>query len=477
MLICFKRYSMFRTFVSILILAFSGSFFAQTTVSGGIYQNTTWSAVGSPYLMTGSMVVFPGVTLTIEPGVEVRVTPDYSFNTGNLRYLEVRGTLVAVGTDAAPITFKTTDASILGQQTWYGINIKGSQGGNVQMDRFRLHDSFYGIANDISQPGVAYNWTNCQFKNNNYSIQLNADMSYTGCLFENNGVGQAAQILYGSLTAENCQFINNFCSFTWSNNISVNNCLFEGNGNNIVGSPGTVSNCQFIDNDFGFAEAYGHTIQNCYFEGNGVAIDNSGGANISNCTFDSNDLAVRLGDNSTLTNNIITNNSVGVAVLAYSPNSTLIENNTICYNTSYNLQNLTDKNFQVNANCFCSQDSTYIENLILDGYDDITRGLVNYAIYDDSCANVLDYVVKINLDGGAGMATLQPNAWRLKGQDASTLYIESSQVLRIELLNSIGQVQKEMTLQKGENKISTNNLPSGLYFLKNEFGSTQKVIL
>ncbi|MEN9968156.1 MAG: hypothetical protein RIR94_328 [Bacteroidota bacterium] len=468
---------MFRAFISLIVLALSSSFFSQTTVSGGIYQNTTWSASGSPYLMTGSMVVFPGVTLTIEPGVEVRVTPDYSFNTGNLRYLEVRGTLIAVGTDAAPIIFKTTDASVLGQQTWYGINIKGSQGGNVQMDRFHLKDSFYGIANDISQPGVNYNWTNCQFKNNNYSIQLNADMSYTSCLFENNGIGQAAQILYGSLTAENCQFINNFCSFTWSQNINVNNCLFEGNGNNIVGSPGTVSNCQFIDNDFGFAEAYGHTIQNCYFEGNGVAIDNTGGANISNCTFDSNILAVRLGDASTLTNNIITNNEVGVAVLAYSPNSTLIENNTICYNTNYNLQNLTDKNFQVNANCFCSQDSTYIENLILDGYDDITRGLVNYAIYDDSCANVLDYVVKINLDGGVGLTTFQPNVWRLKGQDANTIYIESSQELQLELLNSVGQVQSVMTLQKGENKISTNDFPSGLYFLKNEFGSTQKVII
>ena len=472
-----KTHLMFRVIISLFISSVCFQFVAQTTVSGGIYQNTTWSASGSPYLMTGSMVVFPGVTLTIEPGVEVRVTPDYSFNTGNLRYLEVRGTLVAVGTDAAPITFKTTDASILGQQTWYGINIKGSQGGNVQLDRFRLHDSWQGIANDISQPGVSYNWTNCQFKNNNYSIQLNADMSYNGCLFENNGVGQAAQILYGSLTADNCQFINNFCSFTWSNNINVNNCLFEGNVNNIIGSPGTVSNCQFIDNDFGFAEAYGHTIQNCYFEGNGVAIDNSGGANISNNTFDSNVLAVRLGDGSLLTNNIITNNGVGVAVLAYSPNSTLIENNTICYNTDYNLQNLTDKNFQVNANCFCSQDSTYIENLILDGYDDITKGLVNYAIYDDSCANVLDYVVKINLDGGAGLATLQPNSWRLKGQDANTLYIESAQVFQLELMNSIGQVQKEIMLQKGENKISTNHFPSGLYFLKNEFGSTQKVLL
>jgi hypothetical protein len=296
-------------------------------------------------------------------------------------------------------------------------------------------------------------------------------------LFENNGVGQAAQILYGSLTAENCQFINNFCSFTWSNNISVNNCLFQGNGNNIVGSPGIITNCQFIDNDFGLAEAYGHTIQNCYFEGNGVAIDNTGGANISNSTFDSNTLAVRLGDASTLTNNIITNNGVGVAVLAYSPTSTLIENNTICYNTDYNLQNLTDKNFQVNANCFCSQDSTYIENLILDGYDDITRGLVNYAIYDDSCANVLDYVVKINLDGSAGLTTLQFNNWKLKGQDQQSLYLECSEDLELVLINTMGQVLDQLKLKSGVNTIPTANLTKGVYFLKSATGKSQKIFL
>ena len=42
--------------VSILSLC---SVYAQTNVSGGIYQNTTWTAANSPYIVTGSIVVFP----------------------------------------------------------------------------------------------------------------------------------------------------------------------------------------------------------------------------------------------------------------------------------------------------------------------------------------------------------------------------------------------------------------------------------
>jgi len=72
---------------------------AQTLVSGGIYQNTTWTLAGSPYEVTGSIVVFPGKTLNIEPGVEIRINN----LTSNNIYIETRGTINCVGTDALPI--------------------------------------------------------------------------------------------------------------------------------------------------------------------------------------------------------------------------------------------------------------------------------------------------------------------------------------------------------------------------------------
>jgi hypothetical protein len=457
------------TFISLSVLH------AQTSVSGGIYQNTTWTLSGSPYLLTGSMVVFPGKTLTIEPGVEVLVTPDYSFNTGNLRYLEIRGTLIAIGTDQAPITFKSAANDPVGLYTWMGINIKGSQGGSVQMDRFKLHDSFYGLYNDIAQPGVSYNFTNCAFKNNNYAIQFNADMNYTNCLFESNGVGQAAQIQYGSLTATDCEFVNNFCSFTWSNSIQVSNCLFEGNGNNIVGSPGTLSNCQFVNNDFGLAEAYGHTIQGCLFTGNGTAIDNTGGCNVSNSTFENNGLAIKVADNSVVTNNEVINNDIGIAVLASNPSTITIADNLICSNELYNLQNLTDKNFEVNENCFCSQDSSYIEAYILDGYDDITKGLVNYAIYDDSCASVLSYVVKVNL-GSASLASASKPTLKLIAQQGEKLTLDVPTQTEMYLVEATGKKINAFSLSQGKQVIDLGAV-SGVYFLAASDGFTLRVLI
>jgi len=464
-----------RTIASITLFFLYSVLTAQTNVSGGIFQNTTWTLAGSPYIVTGSIVVFPDKTLTIEPGVEVLVAPDYSFNTGNFRYIEVRGTLVALGTDQAPITFKSAANDTVGLYTWLGINIKGSQGGSVQMDRFKLFDSFYGLYNDVSQVGVTYSFTNCHFKNNNYGVQINADMNYANCIFESNGVGQAAQILYGTLTANNCQFLSNYCSFTWSNNIAVSNSLFQGNVNNIIGSPGVITDCQFISNEFALTDSYLNTIENCVFSSNNVAINNAGGSTITNCTFENNNLAVKISDNSALTNCSIINNQVGVAVNGENPSTITIVDNIICANTLYNLENQTDKNFQVNDNCFCSQDSTVIESFIFDGYDDITRGLVNYAIYDDSCDTVLSFVVKVQLEV-SDLEELQSSSnFQIIAQDGPLFTIIAEKGITVALVNLSGQILQTIELKQGTQVV---NLPvqQGLYLITDFEGNSIKVV-
>jgi PKD repeat protein len=58
--------------------------------------DTTWDLAGSPYYITSNVQIASGVTLTIEPGVEV-ITSQGSFH--------VWGTLNAIGTDSNKITF------------------------------------------------------------------------------------------------------------------------------------------------------------------------------------------------------------------------------------------------------------------------------------------------------------------------------------------------------------------------------------
>jgi hypothetical protein len=88
-----------------------------TYVEGNITVDTTWTVAGSPYVITGNVLVVKGVTLTIEPGVIVKV---------NLaKAIQVDGQLIARGTETEPILFTSNHPSPAAGY-WAGIKFTDS---------------------------------------------------------------------------------------------------------------------------------------------------------------------------------------------------------------------------------------------------------------------------------------------------------------------------------------------------------------
>jgi len=96
------------TFILIILLVLSSLARADTEVSGVISTDTIWTIAGSPYVVTGNILVEENVQLTIEPGVIVK------FRAHPIEwqayYIRVDGILDAQGSESNPITFTSEDA-------------------------------------------------------------------------------------------------------------------------------------------------------------------------------------------------------------------------------------------------------------------------------------------------------------------------------------------------------------------------------
>ncbi|MBI4605494.1 MAG: right-handed parallel beta-helix repeat-containing protein [Planctomycetes bacterium] len=97
---------------------------AETAVRGTV-QSSEWTEAGSPYHVTGTVVIPEGLDFKIEAGVVVSFDPGES--------LVVQGTLAAEGTEARPIVFLPHDAG----GTWGGVLFLG-KAANGQIDYLEL---------------------------------------------------------------------------------------------------------------------------------------------------------------------------------------------------------------------------------------------------------------------------------------------------------------------------------------------------
>ncbi len=99
-------------------------------VSGTISTNTTWTT-GNRYILTNNLTVNSGVTLTIQPGVEVR-------SNGNF-YLRVAGTLNVNGTSGNEVLF--THHTSTAVAAWQGVYLYAGGTGTINYGIFRYANS------------------------------------------------------------------------------------------------------------------------------------------------------------------------------------------------------------------------------------------------------------------------------------------------------------------------------------------------
>lgn len=432
---------------------------AQTNFSGGIYQNTTWSVSGSPYIINGSVVVFPGNTLTIEPGVEILINNQ----TSNSIYIETRGTINCIGTDFLPIKIRTMfDTTNVG---WQGFICTSSQGGILNADRFDIANASAPFTYET--PLSNYQYTNCSFRHCFQAINVGNSVELSNCQFIDN---ESAVYGWSYFKIDNCLFKdNNTAVFAYPTAFTMTNSELIDNQTGVNFASGIfdslyISDCQFLNNTMAIGYPNNGIIKNSFFNDNTTAIQYAYGVELSNNEFMYNEIAIEASVASIVHDNLITNNFGGILISGVSSpqNSPQIFNNEICDNISYIVNNNTNMNYSLLTNCFCGLDSAEIESKIIDGYDDITKGLINYQIYDSTCSNVLETVLKFNQTVGIEEETFE-SIKVINPINNEIQFIEDKLITSIILQDITGR--KQVLISEKANCFNIDFLPSGLYYI------------
>lgn len=219
---------------SLIALALPGRSAATTYISGGTYtSNVTWTASGSPYVINGNLIVGASATLTIEPGVIVKMN-------GTFRTIYVDGRISAVGSAGNRITFTSFRDDIGGDTNgngpsvgapgdWYMIHFRNGSSGSqltyvdVLYGGYGSQNFAYGAVKAGSGATVAMDYARVQYSQRaGLLVGVSSDNPpYAGATvshsdFLNNGTGIAVNTGWLSLSG-NSLIRNNAEDGLWFN--------------------------------------------------------------------------------------------------------------------------------------------------------------------------------------------------------------------------------------------------------------------
>ena len=348
-----KKYNM-KNILKLIILFLANYAIGQTNVSGGIFSNTTWSVSGSPYIVTGDIAVFPGYSLSIEPGVIIK------FNTSTK--LIIRGSILCNGIQTNKIIF-TSNTKNPKAGSWLGIEIENVQGGKIIGSHILGEYAHTFIKILDSSNGQAVNLNHTEIKNCNYAFYGKHNHSNHTVVLNNLNVHH-----------------NNY-GYIYAQNVALTNSIFSNGENGIHGWENipniSISNCEFFNFSIWPFNIEGK-IDNCYIHNNAVGI--------------------KMKPALVVTNSIIQSSIIGV-VSDYPfqiPGSNIYDN-TICNNTQYNFKHSYSYPINVSNNCWCSSNTNDISKTIYDGYDNVSLGIATFTPLNSNCSlNTLEYTFEQN---------------------------------------------------------------------------------
>ena len=419
-------------FIAVYILCNTVLTFAQTNVSGGIYTNTTWTLANSPYIVVDTVVVFPGVILTIEPGVVVK------FDNNNR--MEIRHAfLFAEGTSTDSITFTSNSISPT-TGIWSDVFINYSNSSTSNTTSKFSYCNFRYAKNGISiyssgNSGDTLIIKNSIFNNNNngiYSESYEIMIFVDSCNLRNNTIGVYSPNYNALLHINNCNVSNNNKGVYLHSGCRITNSVIDSNSIEGINM-----------------QAKNNSIVNCEIKYNGIGIHKVSGTNVPN----------------KISRNVIENNNIGIK-LEQSYGLDTIICNKICNNSTYDLYyNVAfGDNISIPNNYWCTTDSTNISTRIYDGYDNINLDLVNFMPLDTSQCFLLTGINNQTLLND-NIFKIYPNPFT----QFTTLEFENPQNKKhsISVYNLYGQLIFSISnITTGQVKIERANLTGGLYFFQ-----------
>ena len=215
---------------------------AATYVEGSIIQDTVWTFVDSPFIVSKDLIIYPDVTLTIEPEVEVRFGGDFS--------LTVKGRLVANGTEDKKITF-TSNRYEPEAGDWAALVFNGTGSSSLiycvieyATNGITIEDGTLNIQNSVvsfnSENGISITNGNVEVMSNEIANNTESGIYIAGgnqVNVQNNNIRSNGDgvTLTGNLTSEinirqNEIFLNgqsgiHFKGYAYTNTVIVNNEL------------------------------------------------------------------------------------------------------------------------------------------------------------------------------------------------------------------------------------------------------------